>query len=233
MRAPPILATGYASNRGLIRDPILILAFLLLAIALFSKLTQGRELVPNSFIFSRSVLSNGSLTEKQLPIDLGALGEPDAQSAVLVRLDFKSSDTSDYPNLLQTDSLNQGLRLELSGRTIALIAGSPSNGIPYQVSILSDNLSSSNWHNIILRMVEGRYVDIKIDGVPAHTIKYDTPFSMRNVRVGIGYDDTRRFHGEIKNVHILVGSSPLFGFWRAILDVRFHWFLGLFLVVFF
>jgi hypothetical protein len=86
---------------------------------------------------------------------------------------------------------------------------------------------------MVMRIVEGRYVDVKIDGVPVGTMKFDIPFSTQNVRVGIGYDDTRRFHGNIKNIDILVGSSPLFGFWRAILDVRFHWFLGLFLVVFF
>jgi hypothetical protein len=209
-----------------------MLAFLLLAIALFSKLTQGRELVPNSFIFSQSMLSNGSLTKEDPPINLGALGESDDHLAVLVRLDFESSDTSNYPNLLQTDSLNQGLRLELSGRTIALIAGSPSNGIPYQIFVLSKTLSSHNWHNMVMRIVEGRYVDVKIDGVPVGIMKFDIPFSTRNVRIGIGYDDTRRFHGDIKNIHIRVGSSPLFGFWRAILDVRFHWFFGLFLVVF-
>jgi hypothetical protein len=233
MSASSILAPGYGTNRGLFRDPILILAFLLLAIALFSKLTQGRELLPNSFIFSRSLLSNGGLTKEDPPINLGAVGESDDHLAVLFRFDFESSDTSNYPNLLQTDSLNQGLRLELSGRTIALVAGSPSNGIPYQVFVLSETLSSHNWHNMVMRIVEGRYVDVKIDGVPAGIMKFDIPFSTRNVRVGIGYDDTRRFHGDIKNIDVLVGSSPLFGFWRTILDVRFHWFLGLFLVVFF
>jgi hypothetical protein len=233
MRAYSILATGYGSNRGLFRDPILILALLLLAIALFCKLTQGRELVPNRFIFSRSVLSNGSLAKEDPPINLGALGESNDHLGVLVRLDFESSDRSNYPNLLQTDSLNQGLRLELSGRTIALIAGSPSNGIPYQVFVLSETLSSHNWHNMVMRIVEGRYVDVKIDGMSVGTMKFDIPFSTRDVRVGIGFDDTRRFHGDIKNIDVLVGSSPLFGFWRAILDVRFHWFFGLFLVVFF
>jgi hypothetical protein len=233
MTASPDIASDYVPNKRLFRDPVLILAFLLLAIALFSKLSQGREIVPNEFIFSRSVPSNGSLTQQQPPIDLGALGEPGDYSTTLVRLDFKSSDTSDYPNLLQTDSLNQGLRLELSGRTFGLIAGSPIDGNPYQVFVLSENLSSGNWHNLVLRMVGGRYVDVKIDGIQTGFIRFDIPFSMQNVRVGVGYDDTRRFRGDMKNIHILVGSSPLFGIWLAIINVRFHWFLGLFLIVFF
>jgi hypothetical protein len=179
------------------------------------------------------MLSNGSLAKEAPPINLGALGESNDHLAVLVRLDFESSDTSNYPNLLQTDSLNQGLRLELSGSTIALIAGSPGNGIPYQVFVISKTLSSHNWHNMVMRIVEGRYVDVKIDGVLVGAIKFDIPFSTRDVRVGIGFDETRRFHGDIKNIDVLVGSSVLFGFWRAILDVRFHWFFGLFLVIFF
>ena len=232
MTASPNTGTGYTPNKRLLRDPALILAFLLLGIALFCKLTQGREIVPNEFIFSRSLLSNAGLTQEQPPIDIGALGESGDHSAILVRLDFKISETSDHPNLLQTDSLNRGLRLELSGRTLAMIVGSPIDGTPYQVFVLSTNLPGGKWHNLTLRIVATRYVDIKIDGSLVGPTKFDIPFSMQNVRIGIGYDDTRRFHGDMENIDIRAGSSPLFGIWLAILNVRFFWYAGLFLAVF-
>jgi hypothetical protein len=233
MTASRDIQNDHVPKRGLFRDPVLIIAFLLLTITLLSKLTQGREIVPNQFTFNRSVLSNESLTQQQPPIDLGAIGKPGDHSAVLFRFDFKSSATSDYPNLLQTDSFDQGLRLELKGRTLALIAGSPRDGIPYQVLVLSEDLTIGSWHNVILRIVEGRYVDIKIDGILAGVAKFDIPFSMRNVQIGIGYDDTRRFRGDIENIDVQVRSTFLFAIWLAILNVRFHWFLGLFAIVFF
>jgi hypothetical protein len=221
-----------SSKKRLFSDPVLIAAFVLMAIFLIFGIAETRllELVPNERLFSRPVLSAGSLTGEQPSIDLGAVGEPGDYSTMLIRLDFKTSDTTNYPNLLQTDSLNRGLRLESSGRTFGLVAGSPTT--PPEGFILSENLSPNLWHSLILRVIGGHYVSIKIDGVAVGPLILSIPFSMQNVRIGIGYDDVRRFQGTIKNINVFVGSSHLLGIWLAILDVRIRWLLIAFLIVF-
>ncbi|MBW5435836.1 hypothetical protein FXB41_13895 [Bradyrhizobium canariense] len=191
----------------------------------------SRELIPEGLVFTRSVVSDQSLTEEQAPLDLGALGTSDRSTALKLDLDFKVSTTTGHPNLLQTDAANQGLRVELGGRVLALIVGSRANGVPYQAIPLFTKLSIGTWHHLTIRIVGGRYVDVALDGLWPDAMRFDKPFSMRNTRVGIGFDDLRRFRGDLKNIHVSVGSSPLFRVWLAIVNIRIEWFLGLFAIV--
>lgn len=224
-------ATGYAAYRWLLRDPILIIAVLVLALALFSKLFQKREFIPDNLIFNRAVISNQSLPEGASPIDLGALGKFSQFTAVKIDLDFKVSNTSGHPNLLQTDIANQGLRLELGGRFLALIVGSPANGMPYEIVELPMKLSSGTWHHLTVRVVGGRYIDITLDGLRPGAMRLSKPFSLKNTRIGIGFDDLRRFHGDLRNINVSAGSSPLIRVWLALANIRADLYLGLFVIV--
>lgn len=222
-------ASAYGASGRLHRDPILILVLVLVAIGLLSKLTQGRELVSDSLIFNQSMILGKSLSEQQSPIELGAL---EARfPALKFDLDFKVADATGHPNLLQTDTVNQGLRLELSGRVLALIVGSPRDGVPYQISPISTNLSTGTWHHLTLRTLIGRYIDVTLDGILRGIVRVDKPFSLQDIRIGAGFDDARRFQGELKNIQVSAGSSFLFRVWFSIVDIRFAWYLGLFAIV--
>jgi hypothetical protein len=223
---------SWSSSKRLLTDPVLVVSFIFLTIFLVFKVAETHllELISNERLFSRPILSAGSFRKGQPPIDLGYIGERGDYSTMLIRFDFKISNATDYPNLLQTDSFNRGLRLELSGHTLALIAGGPTT--QPQAFFLSETLSHRTWHSFVFRIVEGHYIDIKIDGVAVGPLLVSIPFSMQNVRIGIGFDDKRRFDGTIQNIDVFVGSSHLLGALLTILDVRVIWLLCLFLIIF-
>ena len=200
--------SGHA-GRKLRGDFVFIGALVALAFSMFGYLPQTR-LIDAFFKLSpfKTIPADSYLDKDHPPLDLGATSIPGA--AIRVQLEFKASATSGYPNLLQTDVGNRGLRLELNGRGLTLFVGGPTDDDPYRVYILSKEIDIGSWHSIQLELLSKRYIGIVLDGASVSIPTVKTPLSFANIRIGIGVDDTRRFKGEMKNINVSYSDAVTF-----------------------
>ena len=179
----------------------------------------------------KTILADGHLDRDQPPLDLGTLGMPSLGAAILVNLEFKASETSGYPNLLQTDVGNRGLRMELNGSVLALIVGNPTDNDGYRVYILSQEIDVGSWHSLQLKLLSGQHIGIILDGFSVSIATVGIPFSFANMRIGIGVDDARRFKGEMRNINVSSNEAVIFQRFLSIADDVIPWLLALSLIV--
>ncbi len=152
-----------------------------------------------------------------LPILLGSLEQDSALPENLyiqVRLDFRADRTVGYPNLFQTDSVNSGIRAEVSGETLAVIVGNANNPGKPGVLVLSSDLKVATWYTLELVALNNTVVEASLAGASRQKLSGDLiQFRSNDVRVGEGFNPDRRFTGEIRNTVISagIGRSAYFG----------------------
>lgn len=220
------------ADRKLRRDFAFVGMLVVFALSMICYLAQPLIIdVFFKFYPFKIILADGHLDKDQSPLDLGLLGTPSIGAAILVNLEFKASDTSGYPNLLQTDVGNRGVRLELNGRALALIVGGPKENDPYRGYILSRKIDIGNWHSVQLKLLSGQYVGIVLDDISVAIPNVGIPFSFANMRIGIGVDDTRRFKGQMRNINVSSSDAVVFQRFLWFSDNVAPWLLALSLMI--
>jgi peptidoglycan/LPS O-acetylase OafA/YrhL len=122
---------------------------------------------------------------------------------VRISLDFLATTTDGNPNLFQTDRLNDGIRAEFAGSTLALVfpceaAANHLKGVP-----IAEGLELGRWHHLEFEALDGSFLNCHVSGYSPFRSRRDRPhFSARDVRVGTGFDSSRRFHGDVRNVTV-------------------------------
>jgi peptidoglycan/LPS O-acetylase OafA/YrhL len=134
-----------------------------------------------------------------------------------LQLQFRINDTLDWPNLFQTAFGNAGLRAELSNDALSLLIP-PQGTEPLSGSILADHLNLNTWYTFTLEAVNADFVAAHVDGYPGYRSWLTHPsFDTSAPRVGIGFDNVRRFHGDIRNIVIEHGAARSATFANCIL----------------
>lgn len=119
-------------------------------------------------------------------------------TALHFRLDLRVTGTLDYPNLLQTDDVNSGLRIELSGTTMAALY--PLGG-KLDYTILTNELELGRWYHLDVDIGDAAYLSLSLDGAPLAS--NGTPhIGLKHIVFGSGFSSTRPFQGEIRNLFV-------------------------------
>ncbi len=192
-----------------IPNPLLVL-FAGLAIVLFAAFGALRnEFIDVARLFGAQQLvftPAPYLYPDTRPASIGNFGSDEIYFAATLK--FRVRDANGYPNLLQTDDGNRGIRLELHGSTLALLIKAP--GAPDQLRVIYlEDIRPGIWHALELKALTGRYVSVRLDDRPWSTLDYSPAagFSANNVVIGRGYSPERPFHGEIRHATVIVRQA--------------------------
>ncbi|MEI6835006.1 MAG: hypothetical protein WCL28_13550, partial [bacterium] len=118
-----------------------------------------------------------------------------------ISFNFCVNDEKGYQNLFQTDDLNQGVRAELIGGKLAVIAR-VANGLSPAVVVLSTTLKARDCHNFQLGASHRGRLVASLDGARSSIDNIIMPLT--SVKIGIGFDETRSFKGELTGVRVSV-----------------------------
>lgn len=115
-----------------------------------------------------------------------------------------------YSNLFQTSNYNEGVRLEFSGESAAIIYACnilcEPNG--YNVMDITKYLNFSRDNTVILNISQGKYISAKVNSSPEIIIRKPPPkIKFDNILVGTGFDISRGFTGNILHFNLSVISG--------------------------
>ena len=124
-------------------------------------------------------------------------------------LQFKSANGFPNQNLFQTDYLNTGIRAELSGGTLAIIINNAENTEKPHILIFPTTVSAGKWYELSIQAIENGKISASLKPYP----RDDKPtltalrinsakFSISNLIIGSGFDNARKFQGDISSVNI-------------------------------
>jgi hypothetical protein len=121
--------------------------------------------------------------------------------ALKISLSIVPDELRNYQNVFQTSNLNNGLRLEIDeGGTTALILGEP-NSSAIVANGLQTRLVPLRETKIEIEVSQkyGSSINIPEENLPVIRTSYGKLLpACDNVRVGIGFDDTRKFSGTVE-----------------------------------
>ena len=146
---------------------------------------------------------------KTQPVSLGEIKIPES-AYVRLKLRFRADSTDGYPNVFQTAPVNSGMRMELSGTGAGILI--PDSSAPNGVKgfNLTSTLKVRQWYTLGVEALNGSFVKVSIDG--KEVVNYaDSDISIETSQflVGVGFDASRVFRGEIRDISILKGNLQL------------------------
>ena len=110
---------------------------------------------------------------------------------------FQPNSTVGYLDLFQTAPLNTGIRLELSGKVLALIVGAR-NATGYVPYIITDSLDTTQPHLLELHIDNANRVSISVDRQEVVTsVTPELDYAISDIAVGTGLSKMRPFSGRI------------------------------------
>jgi hypothetical protein len=158
-----------------------------------------------TYRLARTTIVKPEISALDAPLELGSLGA-NSDIEFDLELEFRAADDSNHPNLLQTDDLNNGLRIEITGETIALVSAPTGRPANPDGLVLSTALEVGRWYRLKLSALSPGSVRIQLND--DHPIVLNRrSFKANNVRIGIGFDNERRFSGDIRGLRIIYGPA--------------------------
>ncbi len=141
------------------------------------------------------------------PISLGVIKSSD-KAYIHLKLRFFVDTTEGYPNVFQTAPVNRGMRMEISGTTAAIVVHDSSAPSEVRGITLTNALKTGQWYALDIKALNGAFLHVKLDGKSVATYK-GKGLSMETSQflVGQGFDASRAFRGQIKDVSILKGNT--------------------------
>ena len=122
---------------------------------------------------------------------------------ICVSFDFKINDINEHDDIFQTSDLNKGIRAELNKKGflgfILADKSMPGKKIGFQIQKLEKN----KIYQIKIIKNNSQKLKISLNSKPFKTYDYITnDFDVDNIYVGQGFNETRKFNGQIKNFKI-------------------------------
>jgi peptidoglycan/LPS O-acetylase OafA/YrhL len=136
--------------------------------------------------------------------------EEKIKNANYVRLyfEFRVDGKEGNQNLFQTNDANSGIRAELSENSLGILFPSPGAPSNLKSINMAQGFGLGVWNEFYLDAASGAYVYANIKGYNSYLSWIDHPyFLIEHIRVDIGYDDLRRFHGDIRNIRLETGRA--------------------------
>lgn len=149
------------------------------------------------------------LYDKTPPVSLGEIKDP-LNAYVHLKLRFRADSSDGYPNVFQTAPINSGMRMEISGSTAQLNIAHLSAPTGVKGLVLTTNLNMGQWYTLGVEALNGSFVKVSIDG--KDVVNYadaDISIETSQFLVGGGFDASRLFRGEIRNISMLKGNLQI------------------------
>jgi len=143
---------------------------------------------------------------KNSPIALGEIKNPD-DAYVRLNFRFRVESMDGHPNLFQTAPVNQGMRMEISGSTAAIVV--PDLAAPGGLKgiTLTSELKTGQWYILEVEALNGAFVRATLDGLPVANYTSRSLFmETSQVLVGGGFDASRSFRGQIESIFFTKGN---------------------------
>ncbi|MGV1760189.1 glycosyltransferase family 39 protein [Rhizobium sp. A22-96] len=120
-------------------------------------------------------------------------------------MDFTALRDGFYPNIMQTDDGNSGVRIELAGKDLMVMAGK-GNGQNFLIPL--GEIEFGKEYHLEIEALDRSYVFAKLGNHPWQSI-VDSSVRLpgANFRVGDGHVQTRRWQGNISNFKMQVDST--------------------------
>ncbi|MBT8635767.1 hypothetical protein G6644_00670 [Polynucleobacter paneuropaeus] len=178
------------------------LAVLLASIAILGSLLayNNRGATPSNPVISNAFSPGNYQFGETPPISLGKLSDP-TNSYINLHLNFYASNLDGYQNIFQTAPGNEGLRLEISGSTAALVLADKLSAGGVKGLTISTGIDAKRWYALQVVAKNGSSISATLNGIKV--IDYKSPgieLKGSDVLIGQGYDQSRQFHGLIKNI---------------------------------
>lgn len=141
-----------------------------------------------------------SANPSQFPIRLGNLRK-NKDAYFIVDFKFKGKYAPSYENLFQTAPYNLGVRIEQIGLSIALIISNSKEKEKVSVIPLSNALQEGKFHHIKIEALAREFLRIDFDGEVNLIRTPDIVFSTEEFLIGAGFDSTRNYSSELKNIN--------------------------------
>ncbi len=137
---------------------------------------------------------------ENLPLQLGTPERPNL-NYIYLSFKFKATDFSGHPNLFQTANYNQGIRLEISEAGSALLVPLKGSSAALKAMPISIDQDGQRWHELVFELLNHNYINVTLDQIAVVSFKDPAiAADLSNIIVGGGFDSTRYFKGEIKEV---------------------------------
>ena len=175
-----------------------LLLFALLAMLIH---TQAPRLLNRLSISSTESRDLVHLDELQEPLDVEVVKADEVSLRFRTSLGFCATDKGALQNLFQTDDLNEGVRVELNGKSLAVIAASSADQVPL-VLVLSDSVESNQCYILSMSVIDRGPLIASLNHQEFSIPKVSAP--LKRVRIGVGFDDTRPFLGRLESVRVSV-----------------------------
>lgn len=144
------------------------------------------------------------------PISLDSLSNINP-TFIKINLSFFPYNTDGWPNVFQTAPLNNGIRLEQSGRNLLLLIPSKwlDKGNPgLKQILLTSDLTTDAWHDLEIEAINGELVKATYDGQTFIYKNRGINFSSSRIIIGSGFVNERQFKGKIKEITIEGAAFP-------------------------
>ncbi|MHB1700946.1 MAG: hypothetical protein ACYCSN_12605, partial [Acidobacteriaceae bacterium] len=130
--------------------------------------------------------------------------DPDYFSLKIV---FRPTAETGYPNIFQTASGNSGIRAELHRGILALIYPDPDIPGGTRVLILANNLVPGTVHSLTVTALRGSLLTARVDAGPEQVDSNAPQFSTAAIVVGAGFDPGRAFHGSLSHIEVRLATA--------------------------
>lgn len=145
----------------------------------------------------QKTLSPGSKT------NIGSISNGGNRLYVSMTLEFQIPYKSQsYQNLLQTAPGNDGIRIELHESTIAAIIANHDKQDQPIILLVSNRVVPGQWHRLIVTAIDKDFVSVTLDDVNRRIDSKSIRVSGTDLRLGVGFDDSRTFDGKIRNASV-------------------------------
>ncbi len=142
---------------------------------------------------------------KTAPLAFGSIADP-SSGYLHISFRFRVDDTEGYPNLFQTAPVNKGLRLEISGSNAGFVIADSVEANGLRGLTLSNKIEKEHWYALEVEALNGAYVRATLDGASA--AEFGGPqiaIEISDILVGGGFDSSRTFRGEIRDIQVEKG----------------------------
>ena len=125
-----------------------------------------------------------------------------------ISLQFRAQEMAGHPNLFQTGDYDTGIRVELSNGALAAVVGNEKQPDAPASLLISKNIEPGRWYDLHVAALKNGFVTARLSDNPTLKLEGEhIAFSANNFWIGQGFDSTRRFTGDIRNVRVFYGES--------------------------
>lgn len=119
----------------------------------------------------------------------------------ILKFKFKPSNNDKFENLFQTDDYNFGARLEYYNNDLSLITA---DGKSYKVWLFNTKVYPNKTYEFKINAIDNYGFFAELDGDSISYYSLNFTYKLGNFLLGQGFDDGRKFSGEISDISYLV-----------------------------